>query len=177
MACSWPCRRRLHNSYAAVSARPSGPPLPASFSVAYGNPGSLTGSFWSSWRTMLAVLLVLVGGPLWVWRVLLFMRHKANAPMDLELLLYGGLAAADAFSAALVGVLFLVSGWECRAGRACARKLQQVLPRWAWQASSKQDRPGCWEQMPAPSAPTACRQCTCIGSLCPRRRCRCTGWC
>jgi len=42
---------------------------PASFAVSYSNPASLTGSFWYAWQTMLVVLLVLAGGPVWVWRV------------------------------------------------------------------------------------------------------------
>jgi hypothetical protein len=49
-----------------------------------------------------------VGGPVWVWRVLLYMRKKANAPMDLELLLYAGITAADVLSFTLALVLFLV---------------------------------------------------------------------
>jgi hypothetical protein len=36
------------------------------------------------------------------------MRKKANAPMDLELLLYAGITAADVFSFTLALVLFLV---------------------------------------------------------------------
>jgi hypothetical protein len=42
---------------------------PASFSVAYSNAASLTRSFWYAWQTMMVVLLVLAGGPVWVWRV------------------------------------------------------------------------------------------------------------
>jgi len=56
------------------------------------------------------VLLVLVGGPWWLWRLLLYMRKKANTPMDLELLLYGLLAAVDVLSATLVLVLLVVRG-------------------------------------------------------------------
>jgi hypothetical protein len=44
----------------------------------------------------------------WVWRVLLYMRKKSNAPMDLELLLYAGITAADMLSFTLALVLFLV---------------------------------------------------------------------
>jgi hypothetical protein len=42
---------------------------PASFSVSYLNPPALSSSFWYAWQTMLVVLLVLGGGPVWVWRV------------------------------------------------------------------------------------------------------------
>jgi hypothetical protein len=49
----------------------------------------------------------------WVWRVLLYMRKKANAPMDLELLLYAGITAADVFSFTLALMLFLVSVAGC----------------------------------------------------------------
>jgi hypothetical protein len=74
------------------------------------------GAFWFAWQTILIVLLIVVGGPWWVWRLVLYMRKKANAPMDLELLLYGGLAAIDVLSATLVLVLLVVScvgavGW------------------------------------------------------------------
>jgi hypothetical protein len=57
---------------------------------------------------MLIVLLLLVGGPWWLWRATLYMRKKLNAPVDLELLLYGALAAVDVFSATLVLVLLMV---------------------------------------------------------------------
>jgi uncharacterized membrane protein (DUF2068 family) len=46
------------------------------------------------------------------------MRKKANAPMDLELLLYAGITAADVFSFTLALVLFLVRracNWEGQA--------------------------------------------------------------
>ena len=82
---------------------------PASFSVSYLNPQALNGSFWYAWQTMLIVVLILLGGPVWIWRVLLYMRQRSNQPMDLELLVFGCLAAADTFSAALCFVLFLVS--------------------------------------------------------------------
>lgn len=49
---------------AAAAAR-----WPAAFSVSYANAASLTGSFWYAWQTMLVVMLVLAGGPVWVWRV------------------------------------------------------------------------------------------------------------
>ena len=56
-----------------MQAASSGPAVaaraPASFAVSYGNPPALAGAFWYAWQTMLVVLLVLVGGPLWVWRV------------------------------------------------------------------------------------------------------------
>ena len=42
---------------------------PAVFRVSYLNPPSLTGAFWYAWQTMLVVLLVVGGGPIWVWRV------------------------------------------------------------------------------------------------------------
>lgn len=71
-----------------------------------------------------------IGGPVWVWRVLLYMRQKANAPMDLELLLFAGITAADTVSFTLVLVLFLVSltcyppaagAWQCRKGGLAAK--------------------------------------------------------
>uniref|UniRef100_A0A383WB01 Meckelin n=1 Tax=Tetradesmus obliquus TaxID=3088 RepID=A0A383WB01_TETOB len=95
--------------YSAMADSPRAPSLPAAFSVTYTNPPQLTGAFWYSWQTMLIVLLILVGCPVWVWRVLLYMRQKANAPMDLELLLFAGISAADVFSFTLALVLFLVS--------------------------------------------------------------------
>lgn len=49
---------------AAAAAR-----WPAAFAVSYANAPSLTGSFWYAWQTMLVVMLVLAGGPVWVWRV------------------------------------------------------------------------------------------------------------
>lgn len=52
------------SSDAAAAAR-----YPASFLAYYSNPASLTSSFWYAWQTMLVVLLVLAGGPVWVWRV------------------------------------------------------------------------------------------------------------
>ncbi|KIY92883.1 putative Meckelin [Monoraphidium neglectum] len=82
---------------------------PASFSVSYLNPPALSSSFWYAWQTMLVVLLVLGGGPVWVWRVVLYMRRRPGQPVDIELGLYAVLAAADALSAALAAVLALVS--------------------------------------------------------------------
>jgi hypothetical protein len=43
--------------------------VPASFSVAFSNAPSQTRSFWLAWQTMMVVLLVVAGGPVWVWRV------------------------------------------------------------------------------------------------------------
>lgn len=82
---------------------------PASFTVSYNNDPAITSSFWYSWQTILIVILTLVGGPIWIWRVLLYMRKKANQPMDIELIVYGIMAAADVFSFALCIVLLLVS--------------------------------------------------------------------
>jgi hypothetical protein len=79
------------------------------FKVSYLNPPVLNSSFWYAWQTMLIVVLVILGGPVWIWRVLLYMRQRSNQPMDLELLVFGCLAAIDTFSAALCFVLFLVS--------------------------------------------------------------------
>lgn len=84
----------------------------------------LAGAFWYTWQTILIVLLIVLGGPCWVWRVVLYIRKKANAPMDLELLLYGLLAAVDVLSAVLVMVLLVVSdagvGWSVEGGAAMA---------------------------------------------------------
>lgn len=60
------------------------------------------------------VLLVVAGGPVWIWRVMQYMKKKANAPMDLELLLFAGVSAADVFSFTLAVVLFLVSSTNHR---------------------------------------------------------------
>jgi hypothetical protein len=68
-----------------------------------------SGAFWYAWQTILIVLLIVVGGPWWLWRVVLYIRKKANTPVDLELLLYGFLAAIDVLSATLVMVLLVVS--------------------------------------------------------------------
>jgi hypothetical protein len=94
--------------------------------VAYTNPLELSGEFWYAWQTILIVLLLLVAGPWWGWRMLLYVRKRAPAgqaplTLDLELLLHGALAAADVMSATLVGVLFVVGrcGWRRR--------------RWRWQ--------------------------------------------
>jgi hypothetical protein len=59
---------------AAAAAR-----WPASFSVSYSNPPALTGAFWYAWQTMLVVLLVLGGGPVWVWRVSVVTRPAVQA--------------------------------------------------------------------------------------------------
>jgi hypothetical protein len=56
----------------------------------------------------------------WVWNVLLYMRKKANAPMDLELLLYAGITAADVFSFTLALVLLLVSSAEDACAGQCS---------------------------------------------------------
>jgi hypothetical protein len=42
---------------------------PASFAVAYLNSPRVAASFWAAWQTLLVVLLVVAGGPVWVWRV------------------------------------------------------------------------------------------------------------
>lgn len=63
------------------------------------------------------MLLIVLGGPWWIWRVVLYIRKKANAPMDLELLLYGLLAAIDVLSATLVLVLLVVSNLGLVRGR------------------------------------------------------------
>jgi hypothetical protein len=78
--------------------------------VSYNNPASLNGVFWYAWRTMLVVFLVLVGAPVLCWRLLLYVRKAANRSMDVELLVYFVLAAADTLSATLCIVLFLVRG-------------------------------------------------------------------
>lgn len=84
----------------------------------------LADAFWYAWQTILIVLLIVLGGPWWVWRVVLYIRKKANAPMDLELLLCGLLAAIDVLSAVLVMVLLVVSdagaGWSVQGGVAMA---------------------------------------------------------
>jgi hypothetical protein len=77
--------------------------------VSYNNPASLNGVFWYAWRTMLVVFLVLVGAPVLCWRLLLYVRKAANRTMDVELLVYFVLAAADTLSATLCIVLFVVS--------------------------------------------------------------------
>lgn len=92
---------------------PNAPILPATFSVIYTNPPALNGAFWNSWQIMLIVLLVVVGGPVWIWLVMQYMQKRANAPMDLDLLLFAAITAADVFSFTLVVVLFLVSWWLC----------------------------------------------------------------
>ena len=52
---------------------------------------------------------MLVGCPLWAWRMALFLRKRASRPIDLDVLLYALLAAADALSFALCIVLLLLS--------------------------------------------------------------------
>jgi hypothetical protein len=84
----------------------AGPSLPALFSVEYLNAPEVVAAFWVSWRAALIVLLLLLGGPVWAWRVLLSVRRRpASAPPGLELLLAAALAAADALSAVLAAVL------------------------------------------------------------------------
>ncbi len=46
---------------------------------------------------------------MWAWRMMLFLRKRVNTPIDLDVLLYALLAAADAMSFALCVVLLLVS--------------------------------------------------------------------
>ncbi|GBF95222.1 meckelin [Raphidocelis subcapitata] len=82
---------------------------PASFSVSYSNAPQLARSFWYAWQTLLVVLLVVCGGPVWAWRVARYLRRRSAQPADAELLLFAGLAAVDAFSGALVAALVLVS--------------------------------------------------------------------
>ncbi|KAI8463954.1 MAG: Meckelin [Monoraphidium minutum] len=99
---------------------------PATFAVSYLNPPALIGSFWYAWQTMLVVLLVLGGGPVWVWRVVLYMRRRASQPLDIELVLYGALAAVDVFSGALVAVLALVSLYWLALAKLQARGAEDV---------------------------------------------------
>jgi hypothetical protein len=54
--------------------------------------------------------LLQVGGPAWVWRIVQYMRKRAQQPMDIELVLYSLVAACDTFSFALCIVLLLVGG-------------------------------------------------------------------
>lgn len=63
-----------------------------------------------------------VGGPTWVWRIVQYMRKRAQQPMDIELVLYSVVAAADVFSFALCIVLLLVRVCACERvrGRAAA---------------------------------------------------------
>jgi hypothetical protein len=42
-------------------------------------------------------------------QVVLYMRKRSTQPMDIELVLYGLVAAVDVFSGALVAVLVMVS--------------------------------------------------------------------
>ncbi len=51
-----------------------------------------------------------VGGPAWVWRIVQYMRKRAQQPMDIELVVYSVVTACDTFSFALCIVLLLVSG-------------------------------------------------------------------
>lgn len=98
-------------------------PLTPFVSILHSHPAALslhkhttcgTGAFWYAWQTILIVLLILIGGSWWLWRLALYVRKKAAAPMDLELLLYGLLAAVDVLSATLVLVLLMV---RCVSGR------------------------------------------------------------
>lgn len=52
-----------------------------------------------------------VGGPIWLYHVMRYMR-KPNAPMDLEFLLYFVFSGADYLSGSLVIVLLLVGAAE-----------------------------------------------------------------
>jgi hypothetical protein len=90
-----------------------------------------SGAFWYAWQTILIVLLIVVGGPWWLWRVVLYIRKKANTPVDLELLLFGFLAAIDVLSATLVMVLLVVShGGTSRDG--INRMCTSLINRAAW---------------------------------------------
>lgn len=98
-------------SYAAVNNDTAAVPaaLPASFQVGYVNDTALQARFWAAWQTMLIVLLVLVGAPLWIWRMMLYLRKHAQQPMDIEFLAFTVITAADCLSFALVMVTVLAS--------------------------------------------------------------------
>lgn len=83
---------RLSRAFHATPSRPS--PLQA---------------FWKVWQTALIVFLVVLGLPLWLWRMFGWLRKRRDAVLDLEVLYYGALFAVDVGSFALAGVLLVVS--------------------------------------------------------------------
>jgi len=65
--------------------------------------------FWAPWQTALIVFLIAVGAPLWAWRMAAFLRRRAYAPLDVELLFNAFITAVDSLSFALAGVLLVIS--------------------------------------------------------------------